>query len=112
MGSPEVPKVCGYFIRCYQIGLEIYFLNLNQIIMKSFLSLLCTGFAFLLACNQQTATNNNIAGNEMKKDTISCPPGSSKLDIQKIEQITGMKGAEKNGEYKITVPQNDLHVVV
>jgi hypothetical protein len=35
-----------------------------------------------------------------------------KLDIQKIEQITGMKGVEKNGEYKITVPQNDLNVVV
>jgi len=36
----------------------------------------------------------------------------SKLDIQKIEQITGMKGVEKNGEYKITVPQNDLNVTV
>jgi hypothetical protein len=35
-----------------------------------------------------------------------------KLDIQKIEQVTGMKGVEKNGEYKITVPQNDLNVVV
>ena len=35
-----------------------------------------------------------------------------KLDIAKIEQITGMKGVEKNGEYKITVPQNDLNVVV
>ena len=35
-----------------------------------------------------------------------------KLDIQKIEKITGMKGVEKNGEYKITVPQNDLNVVV
>ncbi len=35
-----------------------------------------------------------------------------KLDIQKIERITGMKGVEKNGEYKLTVPQNDLHVEV
>ncbi|GAC1449313.1 MAG: DUF1259 domain-containing protein [Chitinophagaceae bacterium] len=35
-----------------------------------------------------------------------------KLDIQKIEQVTGMKGVEKDGEYKITVPQNDLNVVV
>jgi len=35
-----------------------------------------------------------------------------KLDVQKIEQITGMRGVEKNGEYKITVPQNDLNVVV
>jgi hypothetical protein len=45
-------------------------------------------------------------------DTIYCAPGSSKLDIQKIEQVTGMKGVEKNGEYKITVPQNDLNVIV
>jgi len=35
-----------------------------------------------------------------------------KLDIAKIEQVTGMKGVEKNGEYKITVPQNDLNVTV
>ncbi|MBO9592705.1 MAG: DUF1259 domain-containing protein [Niabella sp.] len=42
---------------------------------------------------------------------IRCAPGS-KLDIVKIEAFTGMKGVEKNGEYKITVPQNDLNVVV
>src|SRR5580765_97839 len=35
-----------------------------------------------------------------------------KLDIPKIEQVTGMKGVEKNGEYKITIPQNDLNVTV
>lgn len=34
------------------------------------------------------------------------------LDIAKIESILGMKGTEKNGEYKVTVPQNDLNVVV
>jgi hypothetical protein len=34
------------------------------------------------------------------------------LDVAKIEQVTGMKGAEKNGEYKITVPQNDLNIMV
>jgi hypothetical protein len=34
------------------------------------------------------------------------------LDIAKIESVLGMKGTEKNGEYKITVPQNDLNVVV
>jgi hypothetical protein len=47
-----------------------------------------------------------------KEPVVACPPGESKLDIAKIEQITGMKGTEKNGEYKITVPQNDLHIVV
>ena len=34
------------------------------------------------------------------------------LDISKIEQTLGMKGMTKNGEYKVTVPQNDLNVVV
>jgi len=75
------------------------------------LLLLCSCFAFLIACQQQTATEDAMTTNG-KKDTISCPPGSNKLDIQKIEQITGMKGAEKNGEYKITVPQNDLNIIV
>lgn len=34
------------------------------------------------------------------------------LDIAKIEAALGMKGTEKNGEYKVTAPQNDLNVVV
>lgn len=64
------------------------------------------------ACNNPAVQVKSAASDEAKTDTISCPPGSSKLEIQKIEQITGMKGAAKNGEYKITVPQNDLNVVV
>jgi uncharacterized protein DUF1259 len=67
---------------------------------------------FVAACNNPSAKESALVKGETKTDTISCPPGSSKLDIQKIEQITGMKGAAKNGEYKITVPQNDLNVVV
>jgi len=35
-----------------------------------------------------------------------------KLDIAAIEQATGMKGKENKGEYKITIPQNDLQVEV
>jgi hypothetical protein len=34
------------------------------------------------------------------------------LDIQKIEQTLGMNGTEKDGQYKVTVAQNDLNVVV
>jgi len=34
------------------------------------------------------------------------------LDIALIEKITGMKGKENNGQYKITVAQNDLNVTV
>jgi hypothetical protein len=68
---------------------------------------------FLFSCN--SGTNNHIDTNkhdQSKNDTLNCTPGNSKLDIQKIEEITGMKGVEKNGEYKITVPQNDLNIVV
>ena len=79
--------------------------------MKSFLLLLCTGFILLIACNEQTTSQNSLTSSE-EKDTVSCPPGSSKLDISKIEQITGMKGSEKNGKYKITVLQHDLSIIV
>lgn len=34
------------------------------------------------------------------------------IDTTVIEQIMGMKGKSNNGEYKITIPQNDLNVVV
>ncbi len=39
-------------------------------------------------------------------------PKANQLDISKIEQALGMKGIAKDGEYKITIPQNDLHVIV
>ncbi len=34
------------------------------------------------------------------------------LDIATIEKITGMKGTSHQGEYKLSVPQNDLDVMV
>jgi len=34
------------------------------------------------------------------------------LDTITIEKITGLKGKSNNGEYKITIPQNDLNVEV
>lgn len=34
------------------------------------------------------------------------------LDIAAIEQATGMQGTEQDGEYKLTVPQNDLNVTI
>jgi hypothetical protein len=69
---------------------------------------------FFIACNQgantETKENEGQAAG-IKNNVVACPPGS-KLDIAKIEQLTGMKGTEKNGEYKITVPQNDLKMMV
>lgn len=78
------------------------------------LSILVSGV--FIACNEATSEQKTFAADTVpqggsKKNVITCPPGS-KLDIAKIEQITGMKGVEKNGEYKITVPQNDLKIVV
>lgn len=34
------------------------------------------------------------------------------LDISAIESAIGMQGTEKNGEYKVVVPQNDLKIMV
>src|SRR4051812_37300499 len=37
-------------------------------------------------------------------------PGS--LDTTAIERITGIKGQYNSGEYKVTIPQNDLSIMV
>lgn len=82
--------------------------------MKQLFVLLCVP-VLLIACNQSAGPGEKVSPADStgtKSNAITCPPGSSKLDIAKIEQITGMKGVEKNGEYKITVPQNDLKIVV
>ncbi|MES2332723.1 MAG: DUF1259 domain-containing protein [Bacteroidota bacterium] len=61
-----------------------------------------------IKCN---SGKNAASAHDPKMEALACPP-DSKLDIQKIEEITGMKGVEKNGEYKITVPQHDLNIMV
>ncbi len=80
--------------------------------MKSFMYPLIGVIIILLACNSQTTSTGKSVAKNNKTGEISCPPGSSRLNIARIEQVTGMKGTEKNGEYKITVPQNDLNIVV
>src|SRR6185436_1903604 len=37
---------------------------------------------------------------------------NAQLDTTAIEKNTGIKGKSNNGEYKITIPQNDLNVEV
>lgn len=63
---------------------------------------------FVATCNSGKNASTTVI---TKSEIVPCPPGS-KLDISLIEQISGMKGVEKNGEYKITVPQNDLNIMV
>jgi hypothetical protein len=53
-------------------------------------------FIILLSCNHAFAQNT----------------GSGKIDIEAIKKVSGMEGTENNGEFKITVPQNDLNVMV
>ncbi len=65
------------------------------------------------SCNSSSpALNVENDSSKTKSDAVLCLPGSSTLDVKSIELITGMKGVEKNGEYKITVPQHDLNIVV
>ncbi|WP_207514606.1 DUF1259 domain-containing protein [Longitalea luteola] len=82
--------------------------------MKRFFVLLIVPVLFI-ACNQSepadAAANTGDASAGAKNNVIACPPGT-KLDIGTIERITGRKGVEKNGEYKITIPQNDLNMMV
>lgn len=80
--------------------------------MKTYFRLLLL-ITYLSSCNNEADHSLSKEDHaESRKDTVNCAPADSKLDIQKIEQITGMKGVEKNGEYKITVPQNDLNIIV
>ena len=68
-------------------------------------------FISFISCTDNPS-ESRVAGSGSPNDTVSCAPGSSKLDIATIENITGMKGVENKGEYKITVPQNDLNILV
>lgn len=68
----------------------------------------------LISCIQKSVSKKDeyMQTHQNERDAIACEPGSSILDIKTIEQITGLKGVTKNGEYKITIPQNDLNVIV
>ena len=69
--------------------------------LVAFLSIAHPG-SFLFAQKKTT----KVPAKQVKKATF--PP----LDIAAIERITGLKGKENNGEYKITIPQNDLTIIV
>ena len=56
--------------------------------------------------NTKTKTENNSLQNIVRMQTVS------PLDTLAIERITGIKGKSSNGEYKITIPQNDLSIEV
>lgn len=72
-------------------------MKLKGRLLYSFLGLVTAS----MQCSSPTSDNNQDESKEIRS-----------LDIAKIEGILEMKGIEKNGEYKVTVPQNDLNVNV
>jgi hypothetical protein len=63
-----------------------------------------------LSC-QETANNENENKPEVSKTTDK-QPALKELDIALLKDGLGMEGSENNGEFKITIPQNDLKVSV
>jgi hypothetical protein len=68
-------------------------------VVKSIL-IFCIGSILLSGCGDATRNDS-----QQEKSNRA-------LDIARLEQVLGMKGVTKGGEYKVTVPQNDLNVVV
>ena len=75
--------------------------SLKVVMLAVVLSVMHPGY-FLFAQKKTT----KVPSRQAKQATF--PP----LDIAAIERITGLKGKENNGEYKITIPQNDLAIMV
>src|SRR5688572_17950277 len=70
--------------------------------MKSIKRIIILAAWVILLCScGDTAKKNDTSQNQ-----------SRALDIAKLEEILGMKGTTKEGEFKITVAQNDLNVIV
>jgi hypothetical protein len=65
-------------------------------------SAFCVSLTVLFSCSTPSGEEDKNSENRPAKS----------LDIGRIEQVLGMKGTENNGEYKVTVAQNDLNVIV
>jgi hypothetical protein len=84
--------------------MKIYFANLF------FAVFLITTSAFaqqkVKAKDEKVKSEESMNMNAMKMKVI--PP----LDTLLIERVMGVKGKVSNGEYKVTIPQNDLSIIV
>src|SRR5215217_7006239 len=83
-------------IRCSMLGKTVVFISL----------LIC---CFTGSAQQKVKLKEDkmkMKGDDMKMNA------ASPIDTLVIERVMGMKGKSSNGEYKITVPQNDLSVEV
>lgn len=77
--------------------------------MKPIVQITFFAILFLATCPSLKAQHDisqNKKNNEMNMKSIA------PLDTTVIEKIVGVKGKSNNGEYKITIPQNDLNIEV
>ncbi len=75
---------------------------------KAFKSSLFLGLIFLLTIS----ANSVFAQKNDEKNTSIGAQNFKPIDTTRIERVIGIKGKANNGEYKITIPQNDLTVMV
>jgi hypothetical protein len=66
-------------------------------------------FLFVLIHSSADA-QHTMKADKGKRQAVRKAAGT--LDTAVIEQITGIKGKSNNGEYKITIPQHDLNILV
>jgi hypothetical protein len=79
--------------------------------MKKWIFLLSLPFWALRCGNSEPPAPSGTPVDSLSARAVYCPP-DSKLDIAAIEAIIGMKGVEKSGEFKVTIPQHDLDIKV
>jgi hypothetical protein len=77
-----------------------------------FFILAATFSTFASHSQKKPVTNGNAGAKNGKDNNVVTMQTISPLDTLAIERITGLKGKFNKGEYKITVPQNDLSVEV
>ena len=79
--------------------------------MKQLLKTSKSIFLLLLTMGLTTLKQTAIA--QVKESNPGKMSGTTKgVDTATIERVMGMKGKSNNGEYKVTIPQNDLDVKV
>src|SRR3981081_1989745 len=75
------------------------YLNYKILSLLFFITSILPG-QYIFSQQKVTATEQKMKGKEKVVDTAV------------IERVTGLKGKSNKGEYKITIPQNDLNVEV
>lgn len=66
----------------------------------------------MYSCDTNNQKNTSEKSTDKVTETVQHQKDLQPLDIRSIKNIIGIEGKEDNGEYKVTIPQNDLNVMV